>query len=67
LLEKLTKTAAEPARADIARTTEPVETELPDHDTVKKDILDELTGRSRTDDGSAEQTSPPQPGEPDNA
>jgi len=67
LLEKLTKTAAEPAGTDIARTTEPVETELPDHDTVKKDILDELTGRSRTDDGSAEQSSPPQPGETNNA
>jgi ABC-2 type transport system ATP-binding protein len=67
LLEKLIKTAAEPAPTDTARTTQPVETELPDYDTVKKDILDELTGRSSTDDGSTEQASPPQPGETDNA
>ena len=67
MLEKLTKTSAEPAGTDIARTTEPVETELARDETVKQDILDELTGRSGADDGSGEQIGPSQPGETDNA
>ena len=61
LLEKLTKSSTEPDGWDITSATEPVETTV-DED-VKRDVLDELTGRSESEDTSGDKTGGDQPGE----
>lgn len=67
LLEKLTGTPPESGGIDITGKTEPVET-IPEKDKeVKQNILDELTGRSQTNNGATEPTGPTQSGETEDA
>lgn len=63
LLEKLTKSSPEGRGADVASVTEPVETVVDDREDVKRDVLDELTGRSESEDTSGDKSSGAKPGE----
>lgn len=63
LLEELTKSSPEGKEADVASVTEPVETVVDDVEDVKQDILDELTGRSESQDSSGDKSSGERPGE----
>lgn len=63
LLEKLTKSSTEPDGGDITNVTEPIETVVDEGEDVKRDVLDELTGRSESEDTSGDKSSGGQPGE----
>ncbi len=67
LLEKLTKSSSEPEETDVTSVTGPVEMAVETDEDVKRDVLDELAGRSEAEDASSDKPSAGQPGEGEDA
>jgi len=68
LLKRLTRTVDKPVeQSDRTLKTEPVETPGVSEEQIKRNILDELTGRAEKTDGSTEPTDRTQSGESEDA
>ncbi len=67
MLEKLTKSSPLDGQTDIASMTGPVETTVDGDESVKRNILDELTGRPESEDTSRENPNGDRQGEGENA
>ena len=67
LLEKLTESTAEHIETHIVEKTEPAELEITGAAQIKRDVLDDLLGRSETDQGLTESVDPPNTGDDEDA